>query len=75
MLVWKLQIGPYYVWIAGFGYSGIGYATAGSGDYPPAMFTSVYGGQEREEADGGGQLLVGVVAAVQPQRHLLEVVG
>ena len=25
VLVWKLQIGPYYVWIAGFGYSGIGW--------------------------------------------------
>ena len=25
VLLWKLQIGPYYVWIAGFGYSGIGW--------------------------------------------------
>jgi DMSO/TMAO reductase YedYZ molybdopterin-dependent catalytic subunit len=25
VLAWKLQIGPYYVWIAGFGYSGIGW--------------------------------------------------
>jgi hypothetical protein len=25
ILLWKLQIGPYYVWIAGFGYSGIGW--------------------------------------------------
>ena len=34
------------------GVIGIGYATAGTGDYAPALFTSVYGGQEREEADG-----------------------
>ena len=34
------------------GVIGIGYATAGTGDYAPSIFTSVYGGQEREEADG-----------------------
>ncbi|HEX5836563.1 MAG TPA: molybdopterin-dependent oxidoreductase [Anaerolineales bacterium] len=25
VLVWKLQIGPYYIWLAGVGYSGIGW--------------------------------------------------
>jgi hypothetical protein len=52
---------------------GIGYATAGAGEYQPALFTSLYGGQEREEADGvphlghdlagirlGGQIRMGV---------------
>jgi tetratricopeptide (TPR) repeat protein len=45
------------------GVIGIGYATAGTGDYPPAVFMSAYGGQEREEADGVPHLghdLVGI---------------
>lgn len=52
---------------------GIGYATAGTGEYQPAVFISAYGGQEKEEADGvphlghdlagvriGGQVRIGL---------------